>query len=216
MVDNVFINLLSKERLRSYDYDISKHYENLKLVGKITPKIATLEIILRNKLDQKLSESNRHWIEESNDENVINAREKIAQREHTQNLSHHQYLSRMNLGNVIYLIKENKIQNFMMNLDTINFKNYDQSNRNFFLRNNKKRNFGNIHKVDIVLSLLHNIRNRIYHWENILKTTEKNRKSYPRLTTKLEGTHIGINPRNIEMFLDDLIKVFDGEFLKYC
>ncbi|WP_394951159.1 hypothetical protein [uncultured Helicobacter sp.] len=216
MVDNVFINLLSKERLRSYDYDISKHYENLKLVGKITPKIATLEIILRNKLDQKLSESNRHWIEESNDENVINAREKIAQREHTQNLSHHQYLSRMNLGNVIYLIKENKIQNFMMNLDTINFKNYDQSNRNFFLRNNKKRNFGNIHKVDIVLSLLHNIRNRSYHWENILKTTEKNRKSYPRLTTKLEGTHIGINPRNIEMFLDDLIKVFDGEFLKYC
>lgn len=210
------ISLLSKERLRSYDYDISKHYENLKLVGKITPKIATLEIILRNKLDQKLSESNRHWIEESNDENVINAREKIAQREHTQNLSHHQYLSRMNLGNVIYLIKENKIQNFMMNLDTINFKNYDPSNRNFFLRNNKKRNFGNIHKVDIVLSLLHNIRNRSYHWENILKTTEKNRKSYPRLTTKLEGTHIGINPRNIEMFLDDLIKVFDGEFLKYC
>lgn len=210
------IRLLSKERLRSYDYDISKHYENLKLVGKITPKIATLEIILRNKLDQKLSESNRHWIEGSNDENVINAREKITQREYTQNLSHHQYLSRMNLGNVIYLIKENKIQNFMMNLDSINFKNYDPSNRNFFLRNNKKRNFGNIHKVDIVLSLLHNIRNRSYHWENILKTTEKNGKSYPRLTTKLEGTHIGINPRNIEMFLDDLIKVFDGEFLKYC
>lgn len=210
------IRLLSKERLRSYDYDISKHYENLKLVGKITPKIATLEIILRNKLDQKLSESNRHWIEGSNDENVINAREKIAQREYTQNLSHYQYLSRMNLGNVIYLIKENKIQNFMMNLDSINFKNYDPSNRNFFLRNNKKRNFGNIHKVDIVLSLLHNIRNRSYHWENILKTTEKNGKSYPRLTTKLEGTHIGINPRNIEMFLDDLIKVFDGEFLKYC
>lgn len=210
------IRLLSKERLRSYDYDISKHYENLKLVGKITPKIATLEIILRNKLDQKLSESNRHWIEGSNDENVINAREKIAQREYTQNLSHHQYLSRMNLGNVIYLIKENKIQNLVMNLDSINFKNYDPSNRNFFLRNNKKRNFGNIHKVDIVLSLLHNIRNRSYHWENILKTTEKNGKSYPRLTTKLEGTHIGINPRNIEMFLDDLIKVFDGEFLKYC
>lgn len=210
------IRLLSKERLRSYGYDISKHYKNLKLVGKITPKIATLEIILRNKLDQKLSESNRHWIEGSNDENVINAREKIAQREYTQNLSHHQYLSRMNLGNVIYLIKENKIQNLVMNLDSINFKNYDPSNRNFFLRNNKKRNFGNIHKVDIVLSLLHNIRNRSYHWENILKTTEKNGKSYPRLTTKLEGTHIGINPRNIEMFLDDLIKVFDGEFLKYC
>ncbi|WP_394977171.1 hypothetical protein [uncultured Helicobacter sp.] len=210
------ISLLSKERLRSYDYDISKHYENLKLVGKITPKIATLEIILRNKLDQKLSESNRHWIEESNDENVINAREKIAQREHTQNLSHHQYLSRMNLGNVIYLIKENKIQNFMMNLDTINFKNYDPSNRNFFFQNGNKLRFRNAHKVDIVLNLLHNIRNRSYHWENILKTTEKNGKSYPRLTTRLEGTHIGINPYNIEMFLDDLIKVFDDKLLEYC
>lgn len=210
------ISLLSKERLRSYDYDISKHYENLKLVGKITPKIATLEIILRNKLDQKLSESNRHWIEGSNDENVINAREKIAQREYTQNLSHYQYLSRMNLGNVIYLIKENKIQNFMMNLDSINFKNYDPSNRNFFFQNGNKLRFRNAHKVDIVLNLLHNIRNRSYHWENILKTTEKNGKSYPRLTTKLEGTHIGINPRNIEMFLDDLIKVFDAKLLEYC
>lgn len=43
--------LLSKERLESYNNEIDKHYENLKLIGNIT----TLEIILGNKLDSVLS-----------------------------------------------------------------------------------------------------------------------------------------------------------------
>ena len=30
--------LLSKERLESYNNEIDKHYENLKLIGNITPK----------------------------------------------------------------------------------------------------------------------------------------------------------------------------------
>ncbi|EMF7905615.1 hypothetical protein V4G95_001935, partial [Campylobacter coli] len=48
-----FNDLFSQMRLSSYNDDIVKHYDNLKFVGKITPKIATLEIILRNKLDSK-------------------------------------------------------------------------------------------------------------------------------------------------------------------
>ena len=51
MADTNLETLLSKERLKSYDYNINKHYENLRLIGKITSKIATLEIILRIKLD---------------------------------------------------------------------------------------------------------------------------------------------------------------------
>ncbi|WP_270982172.1 hypothetical protein, partial [Campylobacter upsaliensis] len=190
--------------------------DNLKLVGKITPKIATLEIILRNKLDSKLSELDNEWIKNSNDGMIKNTREKIEEREKNKILSHHQYLSRMSLGTIIYLIKENRVQDSIMNLNNINFRNYNQYNRNFFLRNGKKRNFGNIYKVDIVLSLLQNLRNRSYHWENILKTTEKNGKHYPRLTTKIENAYIGINPQKIELFLDDLIKTFDEEILKYC
>ncbi|EIE1466301.1 hypothetical protein CUPS4135_08285 [Campylobacter upsaliensis] len=208
--------LLSQTRLSSYNNDIVKHYDNLKLVGKITPKIATLEIILRNKLDSKLSELDNEWIKNSNDGMIKNTREKIEEREKNKILSHHQYLSRMSLGTIIYLIKENRVQDSIMNLNNINFRNYNQYNRNFFLRNGKKRNFGNIYKVDIVLSLLQNLRNRSYHWENILKTTEKNGKHYPRLTTKIENTYIGINPQKIELFLDDLIKTFDEEILKYC
>ncbi|HEF8508565.1 TPA: hypothetical protein SBF09_001774 [Campylobacter jejuni] len=211
-----FHELLSQIRLSSYDNNIVKHYDNLKLVGKITPKIATLEIILRNKLDNKLSEKDNDWIKNSNDEKIKKSKEEIEHREKNRILSHHQYLSRMSLGTIIYLIKENRMQDSIMDLKNINFRNYNQYNRNFFLKNGKKRNFGNIYKVDIVLSLLQNLRNRSYHWENILKTTEKNGKHYPRLTTKIKNTHIGVDPQKIDFFLSDLIKTFNEKILEYC
>ncbi|EGN1093420.1 hypothetical protein R7565_001964 [Campylobacter coli] len=211
-----FNELFSQIRLSSYDNNIVKHYDNLKCVGKITPKIATLEIILRNKLDNKLSEQDSNWIKNSNDENIKKAKDEIEKREKNRILSHHQYLSRISLGTIIYLIKENRMQDSIMNLKNINFRNYNQYNRNFFLKNGKKRNFGNIYKVDIVLSLLQNLRNRSYHWENILKTTEKNGKHYPRLTTKIENTHIGVDLQKIDLFLSDLIKTFNEEILEYC
>ncbi|EJR1662481.1 hypothetical protein NYK48_001733 [Campylobacter coli] len=211
-----FNDLFSQMRLSSYNDDIVKYYDNLKLVGKITPKIATLEIILRNKLDNKLSEQDNDWIKNSNDENIKKAKDEIEKREKNRILSHHQYLSRISLGTIIYLIKENRMQDSIMNLKNINFRNYNQYNRNFFLKNGKKRNFGNIYKVDIVLSLLQNLRNRSYHWENILKTTEKNGKHYPRLTTKIENTHVGVDLQKIDLFLSDLIKTFNEEILEYC
>lgn len=211
-----FNDLFSQTRLSSYNNDIIKHYDNLKLVGKITPKIATLEIILRNKLDNKLSEQDNDWIKNSNDEKIKKAKDEIKYREKNRILSHHQYLSRMSLGVIIHLIKENKLQNSIMDLKNINFINYNQYNRNFFFENGIKLRFRNTHKVDIVLSLLQNLRNRSYHWENILKTTEKNGKHYPRLTTKIENAYIGINPQKVELFLDDLIKTFDEEILEYC
>ncbi|EAK7483300.1 hypothetical protein FXM17_08675 [Campylobacter jejuni] len=211
-----FHELLSQIRLSSYNDDIIKHYDNLKLVGKITPKIATLEIILRNKLDNKLSEQDSNWIKNSNDENIKKAKDEIEKREKNRILSHHQYLSRISLGTIIHLIKENKLQNSIMDLKNINFRNYNQHNRNFFFENGIKLRFRNTHKVDIVLSLLQNLRNRSYHWENILKTTEKNGKHYPRLTTKIENTHVGVDPQKIDLFLSDLIKTFNEEILEYC
>ncbi|EIG9226169.1 hypothetical protein LGE78_001828 [Campylobacter coli] len=219
-----FNDLFSQMRLSSYNNDIVKYYDNLKLVGKITPKIATLEIILRNKLDNKLSEQDNDWIKNSNDENIKKAKDEnikkakdeIEYREKNKTLSHHQYLSRMSLGTIIYLIKKNKLQNSIMDLKNINFRNYNRHNRNFFFENGIKLRFRNTHKVDIVLSLLQNLRNRSYHWENILKTTEKNGKHYPRLTTKIENTHVGVDLQKIDLFLSDLIKTFNEEILEYC
>lgn len=103
-----------------------------------------------------------------------------------------------------------------MNLGNINFLDYDSSNRNFWIKDSRKTYFKNFEKVDIVLSLLQNLRNRSYHWENITKTINKNGIDYPRLTTKVKNTHIGINPNKIEIFLDDLIKTYDERFLDYC
>ncbi|EAH7251720.1 hypothetical protein PT736_001823 [Campylobacter coli] len=103
-----------------------------------------------------------------------------------------------------------------MDLKNINFRNYNRHNRNFFFENGIKLRFRNTHKVDIVLSLLQNLRNRSYHWENILKTTEKNGKHYPRLTTKIKNTHIGVDPQKIDFFLSDLIKTFNEKILEYC
>lgn len=211
-----FNELLSQIRLSSYDNDVVKHYDNLKLIGKITPKIATLEIILRNKLDSKLSEQDNDWIKNSNDENIKKAKIEIENREKNKILSHHQYLSCMSLGTIIYLIKENKLQNSIMDLKGINFRNYGENNRNFFFEKREKLRFRNTHKVDVVLSLLQNLRNRSYHWENILKTTENDGKYYPRLTTKIKNTHIGLNPQKIDLFLSDLIKTFNEELLEYC
>ncbi|EKI3383993.1 hypothetical protein PEZ11_001815 [Campylobacter jejuni] len=211
-----FNDLFSQIRLSSYDNNIVKHYDNLKCVGKITPKLATLEIILRNKLDNKLSEKDNDWIKNSNDEKIKKSKEEIEHREKNRILSHHQYLSRISLGTIIHLIKENKLQNSIMDLKNINFRNYNQHNRNFFFENGIKLRFRNTHKVDIVLSLLQNLRNRSYHWENILKTTEKNGKHYPRLTTKIENTHVGVDLQKIDFFLSDLIKTFNEEILEYC
>ncbi|CAM2861224.1 hypothetical protein [Helicobacter burdigaliensis] len=211
-----YVDLFSKERLISYNNEIAKHYENLKLIGKITPKIATLEIILRNKLDVKMLEKDSEWIKNSNDEKIKSIKEEINRKEKDRFLSHYQYLSRMSLGNIIYLIRINKLQNSIMDLKNIDFRNYGQYNRNFFLKNGNKLRFRNIHKVDIALSLLQNLRNRSYHWENILKITKKDGKDYPRLTTNFDNTYIGVNPSKIELFLEDLIKVFDEEILEYC
>ncbi|EGG1603997.1 hypothetical protein ACFF5N_001588 [Campylobacter jejuni] len=154
-----FNELFSQIRLSSYNNDIVKHYDNLKCVGKITPKLATLEIILRNKLDNKLSEKDNDWIKNSNDEKIKKSKEEIEHREKNRILSHHQYLSRISLGTIIHLIKENKLQNSIMDLKNINFRNYNQYNRNFFFENGiKTTKIKNTHigvdpqKIDFFLS----------------------------------------------------------------
>lgn len=204
--------LLSKERLESYNNEIDKHYENLKLIGNIT----TLEIILGNKLDSVLSLRNNEWIKNAKDAKIIEAREKIENNSNGSCLSHHQHLSRMSLGTIIHITRKGRFQNKVMNLGNINFLDYDSSNRNFWIKDSRKTYFKNFEKVDIVLSLLQNLRNRSYHWENITKTISKNGIDYPRLTTKVKNTHIGINPNKIEIFLDDLIKTYNERFLDYC
>lgn len=213
-----FEDLLSKERLASYENSPYVHFFNLKMITNATSKIATLEIILRNKLDSVLSLKDNEWIRNAKDNKIIEAREKIEKNNDGEYLSHHQYLSRLSLGIIIRTIKQEKLQNQVMSLKNIKFKEYDSNNRDF-KQNKKKSRLRNFEKVDIALNLLQNLRNRSYHWENLLKVRVTNTFppiTYPRLTTKIHNVQIGIHPFKIERFLSDLIKIYDEEILDYC
>lgn len=208
--------LLSKERLQSYS-SIQEHFENLQLIANITPKLATIEIALRNLLDHELSKIDSNWIENSTNEQMQKELDKIKNKEKYAILTHHQYLSKLTLGIVIKTIRDTKLQNSIIDLKDMGFKKYDISNRDYFyLSNNKRSLFNNINKVDIVLSLLHNLRNRCYHWENIKKMRHKNNMTFPRLTTTMNNTFIGIHPNKIETFLEDLLRHFDDRLVEYC
>ncbi|MFP6336936.1 CAAX protease [Helicobacter pylori] len=82
----------------------------------------------------------------------------------------------------------------------------------------KKRLLYNYIKAHIALNLLWTIRNRAYHWENLLKIQPNNR---PRIATPFNGKTenipmdrilvIGIEPNKITLFLDDLIKSIENK-----
>lgn len=101
------IRLLSQERLQGYDNNISKHSQNLHLIAKITPKIALLEIVVRNIVDIELSKDSADWILNRTEESVVQVKKSIDERNKDKELlSHHQYISRFSLGNVMKIIEE--------------------------------------------------------------------------------------------------------------
>ncbi|EBF6019875.1 hypothetical protein FI603_02835 [Campylobacter coli] len=107
------------------------------------------------------------------------------------------------------------MQNKILDLSAFDFRKYSSSNRNFFIYENTKQGFDNIDKVNIVLNLLHTLRNRACHFENLLKIRENDNKLYPRISTKEKGTNIGLMPDKIENFLNDLICLINKDLLDY-
>lgn len=212
--------LLSKERLSSYNNDIEAHFRNIKTIALITPKLATLEICLRNMCDYLLCEIyGEDWLVGMNDEKVQDELSKICAKAGANNLNEltrHQYISRLTLGIFIRIIQEYALQNAIFDLRQIDFKQYDRSNRNFCFIKGKKTKISNYDKVSIVLSLLQTIRNRSFHWENLTKTRDENGKIFPRLTTKKYGTLIGIAPQNIQAFLNDLLDNINKDLIRDC
>ncbi|EAI5917145.1 hypothetical protein B9M62_03930 [Campylobacter coli] len=203
--------IFSKQRLEHYK-DINEHFENLKLISKIMPKIAILEIYLRNALDYELNSNCKEWIKTSDNPFLL---AKINEFKDKDSLEPHQILSRLSLGVVAKLIISYKVQNKILDLRAFDFRKYSSSNRNFFIYENTKQGFDNIDKVNIVLNLLHTFRNRACHFENLLKIRENDNKLYPRISTKEKGTNIGLMPDKIENFLNDLICLINKDLLDY-
>ena len=119
---------------------------------------------------------------------------------------------------VVDLIRAYEIEAMMFDLKKIRFKKYHWSNRNFFYTQKSKMPFSNLDKNIIVFNLLRTIRNRAFHWENLLKTREIKGVVFPRITTiypsiaiKEKQARIGVMPEMILAFLDDLIDMIGNE-----
>lgn len=208
--------ILSKERLSGYDNDLQKHNENLALAMEVGKRISILEIYLRNKLDYCLKQMiGEDWIKREKSLSLIT----IKSHKSIDELTSSQILSTLMLGDVVRLIREYEIEGLMFELKEMKFKKYHWSNRNFFYTQKSKMPFSNLDKNIIVFNLLRTIRNRAFHWENLLKITIRdNGIDFPRITTiypedakKPKQTHIGIMPKMILVFLDDLIDTIGNE-----
>ncbi|WRE84037.1 CAAX protease [Helicobacter pylori] len=209
--------ILSKDRLDTYN-SLEQYKENLKLISFITPKISNLEIYLRNALDYCLTQikgSNLVFSENSLTD-LINE-----QKEKKKEITHSLILSKMSLGAVIKLIFLYKLEGVVLDLRAYRFRAYYHENKDTLLIKNRKQNLSNYAKAHIALNLLWTIRNRAYHWENLLKIQPNNR---PRIATPFSGETenipidrilvIGIEPNKITLFLDDLIKSIGNKNLE--
>ncbi|WQZ78466.1 CAAX protease [Helicobacter pylori] len=208
--------ILSKDRLETYD-NLEQYKENLKLISFITPKISSLEIYLRNALDYCLTQmKGSDWVFSENSlTNLINE-----QKEKKKEITHSLILSKMSLGAVIKLIFCYKLEGVVRDLRAYRFRAYYHENKDTLLIKNRKQNLSNYAKAHIALNLLWTIRNRAYHWENLLKLRANNR---PRITTRFirelekptsKSFNFGIMPNKIVSFLDDLIKSIGNKDLE--
>ncbi len=209
--------ILSKERLAAYD-SLEQYKENLKFISFITPKISNLEIYLRNALDYCLTQiKGNEWVFNENSLTPLIKELKEKKKE----ITHSLILSKMSLGAVIRLIFCYKLDGVVLDLRAYRFRAYYHENKDTLLIKNRKQNLSNYAKAHIALNLLWTIRNRAYHWENLLKTKPNNR---PRITTYFTGLkdndrakmpmNISVEPSKIVLFLDDLIKSIGNKDLE--
>ncbi|PUD60967.1 CAAX protease, partial [Helicobacter pylori] len=168
--------ILSKDRLAAYD-SLEQYKENLKFISFITPKISNLEIYLRNTLDYCLTQmKGSEWVFSESALTPLIKELKEKKKE----ITHSLILSKMSLGAVIKLIFCYKLERVILDLRAYRFRAYYHENKDTLLIKGKKRLLYNYIKAHIALNLLWTIRNRAYHWENLLKIQPNNR---PRITT---------------------------------
>lgn len=206
--DKDIVAILSLERLESYEGDLQKHFENLKLAQRIVKRLSILEIYLRNKLDYCLKRLvGEEWIKSEIALSIIKERGNISI------LQSHQILSSLMLGELLKLINIYKVEHYMFDLKDMDFRKYHWKNRNFFYIGERKSRFSNVEKVNTALNLMRTIRNRAFHWENLLKTRTIKGVIFPRITHSEKNSTLGIMPDKILVFLDDLISTIDNEVI---
>ena len=203
MNEKKYIELFSQARIDSYG-SIEEHEANFQMLGKIAPKLARIEIIVRNRIDRKMRENNENWMFDlPNDIILDDDSGKIKDCD--------TLVSRQTFGFWIKVAKYYKIESDIFErsfLDSLSFKKYCEFN----LDKDKadKRPFRRWQKSRIVLQLAKNIRNRAFHLENLLKIQEN---GLPRLSAKVDFENKDfaikrISPNKLIKFLDDILNGF--------
>ena len=204
----VLIELFSKTRILAYA-SASEHEANLRLISQISHKLGILEIIIRNRIDKIMSARDESWLFALPSEIVLDDDGgKIKE--------HNALVSRQTFGFWVRVAECYKIHSCAFDkefLESLDFKKYYSRNQG---RLNKSP-LANYQKAYALLLLIRSIRNRAFHFENLLKSLDDGRPRLSiRATFKKSSGVFSIMPNMIMTFLDDILKSFDENLVEYA
>ncbi|MCR8678809.1 MULTISPECIES: hypothetical protein [Campylobacter] len=195
-----YIELYSKARIDSYN-SIYEHEANFEMIDKIASKLARIEIIIRNKINRKMCELNKNWMFNLPNHIKLDNESKIQDRDIL--------VSRQTFGFWIRVVEHYKIHSCAFDkefLDSFSFKKYYDKNKERL----NKTPLNNYQKAYGILLLIKSIRNRAFHFENLLKIRVS---GAPRLSVRVDFSkekffYFSIKPDMITQYLDDILQSF--------
>lgn len=195
-----YIDLYSQSRLNGYS-SINEHEQNFQMLDKIASKLGRIEIIIRNRIDRKMSQSNKDWLFHLPEHIHLDASDETQ--------DHDTLVSRQTFGFWLQVARHYKIEEYAFDKSFLNsylFKKY-------YIKNTNRVNRSHLYDwqiASLILQLIKNIRNRAFHNENLLKIQQN---GLPRLSAKVvfENNDFAIkriSPNKLAEFLDDILKGF--------
>ena len=191
--------LFSKGRISSYD-STNQHFDNFDLIAQISKNLGIAEVLLRNKIDCVMCRLDSAWLDN------LPQSIKPDKPNNEPNPTHDKLVSIQTLGFWLKVVEYYRIHNQIFSkdfLDNLDFKRYYTKNANHLKNGSNLRRY---HKVNLLLHLLRNLRNRAFHFENLYRLNNDNK---PRLSAKFDDNNpkivINLEATKIQTFLNDLI-----------
>ncbi|WP_233710948.1 hypothetical protein [Helicobacter salomonis] len=227
MTEDTQERFFSTQRLKGYA-SLQEHEANFTLIASISHKIGILEVVIRNQIDSVLLDKKGDWWQHLPPNIHITGDPTYKE----------DLVSKQSLGFWLKVVEHFQIYDQLFDLDfldRLNFKKYCPKNKNRFgnktsSKPRKKAHLKRYEKADLILQLLHTLRNRAFHFENLYKYTPK---GYPRLSVKItddkhhkknqalqlekpQELYIALQPDKILLFLNDLLESFNPELANYA
>lgn len=227
-MEEQYKNIFSDNRINSYS-SVEQHDLNLELIKNLTKPLAVIEIVLRNRINKIMQKMKDEWIlelsktlNEKHKEKPLSGykaiiyrkiNEEIYKKDTPKIITNDQLISRMSFGfwtNMISFLLDLKHEKFdyknILNVEKIDLLKYSSKNQN-----TQDNNL----KLKIIIKLILKIRNRAFHWENLLKMGQINKKGkkLPNIFVKVEGHVNGIYPNKIEQFINDVLECFEENII---